>query len=332
MEKTLIPWCDSTNNPWSGCSKVSPGCTNCYAEARDRRRMIEKVSHWGKGAPRLKHKGAVEQALAMNRIPWICDACGTGRAESFEAGGYCQHRDGDGVMCHTGKFHRRRIFSLSLGDWLDAEVPIEWLAEFLDTVRQCDQVIWILCTKRPESWRARMIEVLKHNENSGGSPVLHSWVLDWVAEQPPRNVVLLTSVENQEMADKRIPVLLRIPAACRGLSLEPLLGPVDLVKAGGLWSDMNGVIQAHQGHHDKHLDWLIIGGESGAGARACNVEWIRGLVKQGRSAVVPTFVKQMGANYIHSDGLPYKFMDKKGADPEEWPPSLQVREFPILHF
>jgi protein gp37 len=61
--KTNISWCDSTINFWSGCTKVSPGCKNCYAEARDKRHMQESVDHWGKGAPRLKHVGAFRRYL-----------------------------------------------------------------------------------------------------------------------------------------------------------------------------------------------------------------------------------------------------------------------------
>ena len=178
-EKTLISWADSTLNWWIGCEKVSPGCTNCYAESQDKMRFSRNlgggtkdapISHWGKGAPRYKVAGAVKSALAFNRKPWICDKCGdTGICDKSGklTTGMCQH-------CGTTTFHRRRIFSLSLGDWLDDEVPIEWLAEMLDTIRQCDQVTWILCTKRPENFFSRLIDVDKflscsypaHHENT----------------------------------------------------------------------------------------------------------------------------------------------------------------------
>jgi protein gp37 len=84
-DKTKIKWADSTWNPWSGCTKVSDGCKNCYAEARDARQLQEKKSHWGKGVPRLKSVGAVKQALAMNRKPWICDGCGEAYSTEKEA-------------------------------------------------------------------------------------------------------------------------------------------------------------------------------------------------------------------------------------------------------
>lgn len=335
-EQTKIQWADSTLNFWSGCTKVSPGCANCYAEALSDRFHAGQPNpifgKWGKGAPRQRHAAAFKTALKLNRKPWVCDTCGEAHASKP-------------VQCKTSfctGFHRRRIFSLSLGDWLDDEVPIEWLAEMLDTIRQCDQVTWILCTKRPEKWLERVEAVMawelqqyRPNGNTTGSAIideyhpLYWWLKKWVGgtilDRPPKNVILLTSVEDQPQADRRIPELLRIPAACRGLSLEPLLGPV------GLQSFTNGY-----GAPIAQLDWLIIGGESGPSARPCNVEWIRSLVRQGQAAGVATFVKQLGANPI---GVTEPFgedreqsevvlRDKKGADPAEWPADLRIQQWP----
>jgi len=347
-EQTNIAWCDSTVNFWSGCSKVSPGCSNCYAEARDRRHMIEPKSHWGPGVARLKHVGAVKQAMAMNKRPWVCDQTGTFFSEQEKAT----------LTAHDGAvtFHRRRIFSLSLGDWLDDEVPIEWLAEMLDTIRQCDQVIWILCTKRPEAWRNRMEEILNWQMATGEGQheeIFFEWVEAWIdcLDMPergdiPQNIIVLTSVENQAMADKRIPELLKIPAVVRGLSLEPLLGPVE-------FSDVTKRADAVQQLGKKALagiDWLIIGGESGPGARSCNVGWISDLVRQGKAAGVAVFVKQLGAfvttHEATPDGWPagttlrsnpactekclVDLADKKGGDPAEWPVDLRVQEWPVV--
>jgi protein gp37 len=301
-DKTKIQWTDSTDNFWSGCTKVSSGCTNCYAEARDKRQLIEPVSHWGKGALRLKTISAVKQALALNRMPWICDACGAAFPDPFNDS-VCP----DCRKC--GSCHRRRIFSLSLGDWLDHEVPVEWLAEMLDTIRRCDQVTWILCTKRPENFGERLDKAM---EILGGES--STWVNQWRQGNPPKNIILLTSIENQEMATKRIPQLLEIPAACRGLSLEPLLGSVSL----------NPICLGHE----QGLHWLILGGESGVNARPCAVEWIRSLLQQGMAAGVATFVKQLGAApQLGRDDVQI-IRDKKGGDISEWPKDLQVREFP----
>jgi protein gp37 len=336
-EKTNIAWTDSTINFWSGCTKVSDGCKNCYAETRDKRHMIEKVDHWGKGVPRLKSVGAVKQALAMNRKPWICDECGEASNIQFENTEIEKH------FCSVCKkpvtMHRRRIFSLSLGDWLDDEVPVEWIAEMLDTIRQCPDVTWILCTKRPENFSDRIIQVVKHSwtkfldsrkggANAFGKCEINLWLEKWFdGSAIPSNIILLTSVENQATADKRIPELLKIPAACRGLSLEPLLAPVDV-------SDFTV-------RNMPKPAWLICGGESGANARSCNVDWIRSLVAQGKLAGIATFVKQLGAKPVCDCSVavesfsancckhfPFPIRDKKGGDIEEWSNDLRVREWP----
>jgi protein gp37 len=339
-EKTNIKWADSTWNPWSGCTKVSPGCANCYAEARDARMMQEKVIHWGKGAPRLKSKGAIKDAFAMNRQPWICDNCGEANPSHFTkqfpepaCPPYC-------LECNEGKLHRRRIFSLSLGDWLDDEVPIEWLAEMLDTIRRCDQVIWILCTKRPDNFNARLCDVCDWLSDRQTNPEFKSynWIADWAdGSEIPSNIILLASVENQAMAALRIPQLLAIPAACRGLSLEPLLGPVSISQ--GLYH--KEISKKFPKQAAQRLNWLIIGGESGPGARACNVDWIRALVETGKTSGVATFVKQLGAN-IEGGKWPKaerefsnfgrcdwsNIQNKKGGDPNEWPADLRIQQWP----
>lgn len=319
-EQTKIPWCDSTINFWEGCSKVSAGCLNCYAEARDRRFTGGK--HWGPYAPRRKSKSAVAMALRLNAKPWICDGCGAPRSARG-------HRD-SASLCRCGvsndRSHRRRIFSLSLGDWLDPEVPIEWLSEMLDTIRLCDAVEWILCSKRPELFierTARALDSLNLLSDKSGRVGenwhLWDWIGNWRFGKPPANITLLASVENQAMADLRIPQLLAIPAARHGLSLEPLLGPVNLY------------LERRQ-----KLDWLIIGGESGPRSRPCNVAWIRSLIGQGKAAGVPVFVKQLGADPRHNDPTKesgdctwMNLRDKKGGDPSEWRVELRVQQWSV---
>lgn len=335
-EKSKISWTDSTINFWSGCTKVSAGCAHCYAEARDARMLQEKVIHFGKGAPRLKSKSAVKEALRLNAKPWICDLCGGSFSEDQKREHECVDRGGSQMP-----FHRRRIFSLSLGDWLDDEVPTEWLAEMLDTVRRCDQVTWILCSKRWENFTPRLTDVMRWYEDhppatNGDKTWL--WILDWIStDKIPSNIIGLCSVENQAMADERIPQFLKVPLACRGLSLEPLIGSVDLTK----WIEFQ---EPQDGGRAYKLDWLIIGGESGDKARPCNVDWIRSLVQQGRAAGVPVFVKQMGANpvmdfstvtsdFIEKRGenaTPIGLIDKKGGNPAEWPADLRVQNWPNL--
>jgi protein gp37 len=170
-------------------------------------------------------------------------------------------------------------------------------------------------------------------------------VLSW----PLANVWLGTSCENQATADERIPWLLNTPAAIRFLSLEPLLGPINLephLGADGKFVNSQGI----------NCDWVIVGGESGHGARPCNVEWIRSIVNQCQAAGVAVFVKQLGKvvdmtfkewNDLTEGGsvgspdfhLPptgdrlrgtWHTEHPKGGDPAEWPEDLRVREFPKL--
>ena len=357
-KETNIAWTDSTVNFWIGCTMVldengkltESGCKECYADEMDKNRFSKTlgggskdnpIRHWGKGAPRYKVAGAVRAGLAYNLKPWICDRCGQAFALPQSHGG-CDHPD----WAKDPVFHRRRIFSLSLGDWLDEEVPIEWLAEMLDTIRQCDQVVWILCTKRPENFKGRMREAWGHEYKEGrldNAQWIDRWagITEGIGAEIPKHIILLASVENQAAADKRIPELLKIPAHCHGLSLEPLLARVTLDPA---------YLCPPQG-----LRWLIIGGESGSSARPCNVDWIRSLVRQGAAAGVATFVKQLGAKpVIRNDGddqvwpgatipfaaeyepshqgeiAPLKLRDKKGGDMAEWPVDLRHQEFPKL--
>lgn len=306
MKNTKIEWCDDTLNPVSGCSKVSAGCQNCYAETLARR-FPKTFGQWGDKEPRRFHPNALREALRLNRRPMVCK-CGY----SWQGGccGQCL------------QMHRRRIFWLSMGDWLDPHWPVEYLARMLDTIRQCSECVHILCTKRPERWRAAMGAVLflEHERESGP---LWKWVAAWVCGESPQNVIILTSVEDQKAADKRIPELLRIPAAVHGLSLEPLLGPVDLTRkatkgpASESWLGLG------------EIGWLIIGGESGPAARPCNVEWVRSLVQQGKAAGVPVFVKQLGSRpFFEHDQRQRIIHDPKGSDPVEWPEDLRVRGWP----
>jgi protein gp37 len=126
----------------------------------------------------------------------------------------------------------------------------------------------------------------------------------------------------------------------RFLSCEPLLGPIDLP----LRCDRCGYARSDQMIHGDHrlcggeipgIDWVIVGGESGPGARPCDVAWIRSIVEQCRAAGVPAFVKHLGA-YVILDarydrsisGWTRRLRDRKGGDPDEWPSDLRVREFP----
>lgn len=321
-EQSKIQWTDSTANFWEGCTKVSAGCANCYAEARDKRFTGGK--HWGKGAPRRKSQSAVKDCLKWNKKPWVCE-----NGHANEGTTFCY-----AAGCESQNFHRRRVFSLSLGDWLDPEVPVEWLAEMLDTIRCCDQLTFILCTKRPDLWKSRMVECVEK--------VPDAFIAKWVGGDAPQNIWLLTSVENQQAAEERIPKLLEIPAVLHGLSCEPLLGPLAI----GQWlvSDYDKAAVQHQfiepvkGFNYREIKWVILGGESGANARPCNVQWIRDVL--WNQSLCAMFVKQLGAKprytvtpYRPEDlNISHEFVvrDPKGGDLAEWPADLRVQEWPTL--
>lgn len=338
-EQTKIQWCDSTINFWSGCTKVSAGCANCYAEEFANR--FPTFGKWGKGTPRQWHANAVKVALKLNRKPWVCNECGSDAIAYWRK----DEQTPEALVCldcdrylsdarFINNVHRRRIFSLSIGDWLDEEVPIEWLAEMLDTIRQCSDVQWILCSKRLENFTARMERVYSHPQTL---PPLMDFIGGWIgrhtgplAKGIPKNILLLASVENQEQADIRIPQLLKIPAAKRGLSMEPLLGLVDLSSHLLRASPQCDQFSDHP-KLGKQLHWVIIGGESGPSARPCNVHWIRAIGNQCRIYNMPVFVKQLGAFSIEEQGSQRKrilFDDKKGGNPAEWPEDLRVQEWP----
>lgn len=328
-ELTNIQWCDATFNPWEGCTKISTGCLNCYAETRSKR---FKHRNWGKGAPRWRTSARNwNKARGWNRRPAICTTCGA--ANDIET------RRCNGVTwCNTcltdTEYHRRRVFCASLADWLDDEVPIEWLADLLKLIHETPNLDWLLLTKRPENFRPRLYACKAHwsaSSASGLGPIL-DWVSDWMEGVAPAHVWLGVSVENQEWAHSRVTRLLKIPARVRFLSVEPMLGPIvfDYCGEPGVChtSDWSAKVLPSGIH------WVIVGGESGPRARPCNVEWLRSIVGQCQAAGVRCFVKQLGSRPVCdkvADSIPLiGKKHPKGGDMAEWPEDLRVREFPEL--
>ncbi len=312
MKNTKIEWADHTWNPWRGCTKVSPGCAHCYAEALSKRNPAV-LGQWGQGAPRVLAKNWSEP-YRWNDHPRVDD--------------------------ETNQIATTMVFP-SLCDWLDEEVPIEWLARFLELIHATPNLTWLLLTKRPQNWW-RVDEAWRV-----GNLLMPAkrWLARWHDGNPPANVWLGVSVEDQPRAVERIPRLLMIPAALRWLSLEPLLGPVDLTHLDlGATTKNWCQIDALTGRHTDmshpclsvpKVDWLVIGGESGPRARPCNIQWIRNLVRDGQGAGVDVFVKQVGACPVttmtvgqdHDDLR--AFSHPKGGDPDEWPSDLRVRQWPV---
>lgn len=218
----------------------------------------------------------------------------------------------------------KKHFVESMSDVFGEWVPRQWIWLYLDGMVRATKQTFQVLTKR--------------------SDVMLTQVLAWLADARgncvPPNIWLGVSVENQACADQRIPNLLGIPAT-RFLSVEPLLEPVNL---RGAFGDL-----------EPRIHWVIVGGESGPGARPCDVEWIRSVVTQCKAFGVPVFVKQLGAKPYQRCAncgkhigahVPGGFVDacgpahrelvaqmmrirhSKGGDMAEWPADLQVREFP----
>lgn len=319
---TTIEWCDHTWSPWRGCTKVSPGCANCYAETLSKRNPAV-LGQWGKGKPRVLAKNW-KNPVKWNAGGSICGECGEATHGDRCFRGQCR-----------GKTHRPKVFP-SLCDWLDDEVDSVWLYDFIKLIVQTPNLRWLLLTKRPENFVSRL------RAAQASCTVDPLDIVDridaWISgERIPLNVWVGTSVEDQTRADERIPALLQIPAVGRFLSVEPLLGDVDVERRHRPHSQDGRPMWPTSEPMLFGIDWVIIGGESGPGARPCNVNWIRSLVRQCKDASVPVFVKQMGSlPYVMrqgADGMPLDehyvaLAHAKGGDPAEWPEDLCVRQFP----
>jgi protein gp37 len=293
---TNIEWTDATWNPVVGCKKVAAGCTHCYAETM---------------AKRLAKMGQKQYAAVVNETGW------NGKAVTVP--------EALDKPLHWRK--GRKIFVCSMSDLFHAAVPFEYVAAVYGVMAACPQHTFQVLTKRP----SRMLEFFKWLDDhkwrgyngrddrlerlslalygSGLWKPLDVPYVPYDAPFPLPNVWHGTSIANQKDADKNIPILLKVPSAVRFVSAEPLVGPVDLeaVPLPDAYLTMNGITGVLQPLSEKDtvsddfkygqkrafkLDWVIVGGESGPGARPCNVEWIRSIVEQCKAAGVACFVKQ----------------------------------------
>lgn len=273
-EYSAIEWTDHTFNPWEGCQKVGPGCDHCYAEARNARFGGGIAPNWGRGAPRRR----TSASNWHKPLKW--------QAESTA------------FMAAHGR--RQRVFCASLADVFDNAVDPLWRCDLATLIEQTPDLDWLLLTKRIGN-AAHMLYLMF------GRPV------------PPPNVWLGATIVNQAEANRDIPKLLVTSARVRFLSMEPLLGSVDLTRvrrfapgvadqewinaiAGRMWTDQSGVPNPdpawqHPGRQfsdGRGLDWIIVGGESGTGARPMHPEWARSLRDQCAAAGVPFLFKQWG--------------------------------------
>ena len=266
-ENTKIAWCDHTFNPWIGCTKVSSGCDNCYAEREFDNRHHRAV--WGVGHPRVRTSAANwNLPLRWNRKARAAIAVG---------------------------LPRPRVFCASLGDVFDNEVPDVWREELFELIRITPNLDWLLLTKRPQN----IVKMVK----------LHGAIAGNGSRYLPDNVWLGATCENQARANVNVPHLLvtrkELGAKCLFLSVEPMLGSIDLTKLrceidlgeGMPWLDaIRGLVFDGNGDSNScpHIDWVICGGESGPHARPMHPDWVRGLHNQCAEAGVPFFFKQWG--------------------------------------
>lgn len=298
-DRTTIQWTDASWNPLVGCSRVSAGCTRCYAE-------------------RLVHRGLAPQHRGLTKLVggeprW------TGEVRLVESA----------LALPLSWKKPRRVFVNSLSDLFHESVPDEWIAVIFGVMMCARRHLFQVLTKRPErmqawvgQWGSGEDAYMALMRAFGASDLrsrmrwpgnLAAALLHDRIAWPLPNVWLGVSVEDQATADARIPLLLETPSAVRFVSYEPALGPVDF-------------------HDFIGLDWLIVGGESGPGARPFDLAWARSIVKQCHAAGIPTFTKQLGARPIEAavgGGMErLALCDRKGADPSEWPADLRVRKWP----
>jgi len=269
-EETGIEWCDSTFNPWMGCTKLSPACDHCYAEKLVVGRFKRDV--WGPGKPRVRTSAA----------NWKLPLQWEREHEAF----YREHG------------RNRRVFCASLADVFDNEVDPAWRDDLFRLIAATPHLTWQLLTKRIGNAAKMIFE-------AHADAVFNHSASAW----PWANVWLGATICNQQEADRDIPKLLSVPAAKRFLSIEPMLGAIDIQRAINRmpWQIGGG---------DAELHWVIAGGESGPHARPSHPDWFRSLAEQCRAAGVAFFMKQMGG---HPD---------KRADMAQFPPELRVQELP----
>lgn len=273
---TKIEWADHTFNPWIGCTKISPACDNCYAEADfDKRRQVVT---WGAGRPRKR----TAPSTWAQPVRWNAKAGRDLKAwEQFKSvnGLDDAHLIARGMVKPT----RPRVFCASLADVFDNEVPDEWREDLFKLIEATPNFDWLLLTKRIGNAAKMMFHA------RGG----HLQLL--------ANLWIGATICNQEEADRDIPKLLAVPAAKRFLSMEPLLGPVKMrwewVSRGrplGGGPAVNILEPWKVPEPEPAVDWVIVGGESGHNARPMPPDWARGLRDQCQSAGVAFFFKQWG--------------------------------------
>lgn len=319
MAETTIQWCDFTMNPWRGCTKISPGCSACYADTMSKRNP-GTLGVWGPNGTRVVAAESYwKQPLKWNKEAAKCEAFmeGQGRprvfcaslADIFEAwDGPMLNAKGERLVVYepNGGLLAVPIYAESPGPhcrWLTMQDVREHLFRLIDRTPNLD---WLILTKRPENIAKMAVFSVGNNQYSVCDPPFAR-----------KNIWLGVSIEDQQRADERIPLLLKVPAAVRFLSCEPLLGPVDL----SAWLETIGPSWRFAANDESNawpgIDWAIVGCESGYSRREMKIEWAKSLASQCRAAGVAFFLKQVEVG------------GRMSGEESEWPEDLQGRrEFP----
>lgn len=304
-DKSAIQWTDASWNTVYGCTRVSPACARCY---------IERTPPFRKEGLRFDHSGKIPIKLLPHRM--------------------------EDPLHWT---RPRRIFVNSLSDLFHEDVSDEHIAAVYAVMIRCLRKghIFQVLTKRPERMRdlvnGRLPELVAKDLEEGawssmpkGDPFSEWWKLQ-NSPWPPPNVWHGVSVENQHWADVRIPLLMETQSAIRWISGEPLLKAVDL----GNWLEKKSGIDLRNAPDPVEgkrimslagtalLDWVVVGGESGPGARMINLDHVRRVRDQCIEAGVAYFGKQLGSAWAKKNGA-----DRMGGDWNYWPEDLRIREFP----
>ena len=303
-DKTGIEWAQATWNPLVGCTHVSAGCDHCYAAREASGRLSGLPAYQGlavagrfTGEVRLLHE-KLDQPIRWRKP--------------------------------------RRVFVNSMSDLFHDGVPDEYIAKVFAIMARAHWHQYQVLTKRPgrmssllggDQWPYLLADAMdKFSRDRGediGVRLMYRTQLTGGSMLPLRNVWLGTSVEDQKWANVRIPQLLRTPAAVRFLSMEPLLSAVDL----GPWLAVDRAAPV-VGLGSRGIDWVIVGGESGPGARPMHPDWARDLRDQCLAARVPFFMKQLGAFQRAPNGRDFIRAGGHNGDPAGWPEDLRVRQYP----
>ncbi|SCD25542.1 DUF5131 family protein [Brucella inopinata] len=293
-DKTHIEWTDATWNPITGCSVVSPGCTNCYAMKLAGTRLHHHPSRMGLTVP--SKTGPVWNGNVRLNREWLTQPLEWKKP--------------------------RMVFVCAHGDLFHEDVPDDWIDQVFAIMALASHHTFQVLTKRADRMRDYLTaNDARHRPRKDAVEVTGmNMVMEGLVQQPKPtswplpNVWLGVSVEDQARAEERIPALLDTPATIRWVSAEPLLGPVDLdcIKIPGVISPLDSLRAeayadiAHGQYSGQRMycglkygcgrgiDWVVAGGESGKGARPMHPDWARSLRDQCAAAGVPFFFKQWG--------------------------------------